>query len=49
MLAVLIQYARDNGWTPESEKPNRHLELSNLDAKSLLAAYDDANCDGTST
>ena len=49
VLAVLIQYARNNGWSPESEKSNRHLELTNVDAKSLLAEYNDRDGDGGPT
>ena len=41
MLAALIRYAHDNGWSPESEKPNCNLTLTNVDAKALLAAYDE--------
>ena len=35
LIASLIRYARDNGWSPESSKSNRQLEITNLDAKSL--------------
>ena len=49
LLAGLIQYARNNGWSPESDKSNRQLELSNVDAKSLLAEYNERDGDGGPT
>ncbi|TWU60881.1 hypothetical protein Poly51_11630 [Rubripirellula tenax] len=49
VLAVLIQHARNNGWSPESEKTNRHLELTNVNAKSLLAEYNERQSDGGPT
>ena len=49
MLAALIRYASSNGWKPASEKPNRQIELTNLDAKSLFAAYNNANREVAST
>lgn len=48
MLAALIHYAHDNGWSPESENSNRHLAITNIDAKALLAAYDQDDS-GTAT
>ncbi len=49
MLALLIQYARNQGWSPEFDKSNRHLKLANGDAKSLLAEYDGRDGDSGSS
>jgi hypothetical protein len=35
VIASLIRYARNKGWSPETSKSNQELEISNLDAKSL--------------
>ena len=36
LIAVLIQYARNSGWSPETSPSNKHFDVTNLDAKSLL-------------
>jgi hypothetical protein len=35
LIASLIRYARNNGWSPETSKSNLQLEITNEDAKSL--------------
>ncbi len=35
LIASLIRYARDSGWSPEASKSNHQLDITNLDAKSL--------------
>lgn len=35
LIASLIRYARNNGWSPETSKSNLQIETTNLDAKSL--------------
>ena len=45
MISVLIRYARQNGWKPDTSKSNQQINLSNQDAKSQL---DDYNADNES-
>jgi hypothetical protein len=35
LIASLIRWARNNGWSPEASKSNQQLEITNLDAKAL--------------
>jgi hypothetical protein len=35
LIASLIRYARNRGWSPETSKSNQQLDITNVDAKSL--------------
>jgi hypothetical protein len=35
LIAALIRYARNNGWSPENSKSNLQLGITNLEAKLL--------------
>lgn len=36
MISALVTFARENGWSPETEKSNRQLTITNEAAKSLV-------------
>jgi hypothetical protein len=37
MIAALIQHAKEQGWSPDTSKSNFNLEMTNTQAKALLA------------
>lgn len=48
LIAALIRYARQNGWSPETARSNHQIAVTNIDAKSLLNEYtgpDDAGAE----
>jgi hypothetical protein len=47
MISLLVSFARENGWLPETEKSNHEIAISNDAAKLLVNQYNE--CCGNST